>query len=76
VRLSLDARCQPARTPTTFQARSTMLELRRFRSDVHAVALRAGLSEPVYELVVAEMMRRGLPPEREAVDRVAREVSG
>lgn len=71
VRLSLDARCQPARTPTTFQARSTMLELRRFRSDVHALALAAGLSEPVFEQVVAEMMKHGLPAERAAVERVA-----
>jgi 1-deoxypentalenic acid 11beta-hydroxylase len=75
VRLSLDARCQPARTPTTFQARSTMLELRRFRSDVHAASLQAGLSEALFELVVAEMMKRGLPAEREAVERVARDLS-
>ena len=75
VRLSLDARCQPVRTPATFQARHTMLELRHFRSDVHAVAQQVGLSEPVYELVVAEMMKRGLPPERETVERVAHDVS-
>ncbi|MDX6631215.1 MAG: 1-deoxypentalenic acid 11beta-hydroxylase [Gaiellales bacterium] len=74
VRLSLDARCQPARTPRTFQARSTMLELRRFRSDVHAVAIEVGLSEPVFERVVAEMMKRGLPAAREAVERVADEL--
>lgn len=74
VRLSLDARCQPARTPTTFQARSTMLELRRFRADVHAVAQQAGLSEPVFEHVLGEMMKRGLPAERAAVERVAAEV--
>ena len=31
VRLSLDARCQPSRTPITFQAGHTMLEQRQFR---------------------------------------------
>jgi 1-deoxypentalenic acid 11beta-hydroxylase len=75
VRLSLDARCQPARTPTTFQARSTMLELRRFRAAVHAYAQETGLSEPTYELVVAEMMKRGLPADPETVERVAQAVS-
>lgn len=76
VRLSLDARCQPASTPTTFQARSTMLELRRFRAAVQAIALEAQLSGPVFELVLAEMMKRGLPAERAAVERVAQEVGG
>jgi 1-deoxypentalenic acid 11beta-hydroxylase len=75
VRLSLDVRCQPARTPTTFQARSTMLELRRFRSDVHALAQQLGRPESVYELVVAEMMKRGLPADRETVESVAHDVS-
>jgi len=74
VRLSLDARCQPARTPVTFQAGHTMLEQRQFRADVQAVARQAGLSEPVFELVVVEMMKQGLPADRETVERVARDV--
>ena len=74
VRLSLDARCQPARTPVTFQAGHTMLEQRQFRADVHAVARQAGLCEPVFEIVVVEMMKRGLPADRETVERVARDV--
>jgi 1-deoxypentalenic acid 11beta-hydroxylase len=75
VRLSLDARCQPARTPTTFQARSTMLEMRQFRADVQAAAQQLGLSEPVYEVVIAEMMKQGLPADRATVDRVAKAMS-
>jgi 1-deoxypentalenic acid 11beta-hydroxylase len=75
VRLSLDARCQPARTPTTFQARSTMLEMRQFRADVQAAAQQLGLSEPVYEFVIAEMMKQGLPADRATVDRVAKAMS-
>ena len=75
VRLSLDARCQPARTPTTFQARSTMLELRRFRADVLAAAEQVGLSESAFEGVIAEMMKRSLPADRETVERVARDMS-
>ena len=46
VRLSLDARCQPATTPVTFQAGHTMLELRQFRADVHAVAQRPACPNP------------------------------
>jgi len=75
VRLSLDARCQPASTPTTFQARSTMLEMRRFRFDVLATARQLGLSEPVCELVIAEMMRQSLPADVDNVEHVAKAVS-
>jgi 1-deoxypentalenic acid 11beta-hydroxylase len=74
VRLSLDARCQPSRTPITFQAGHTMLEQRQFRADVQALAGQAGLSGPVFELVVVEMMKLGLPANRETVERVAHDV--
>ena len=73
MRLSLDARGQPARTPTPFRA-STTLELRRFRFDVLAVAQQVGLSLPVAELVVAELMKQGLPADRDSVELVARTV--
>ncbi len=75
VRLSLDARCQPSRTPITFQAAHTMLEQRQFRADVQALARQADLPDPVFELVVVEMMKRGLPADRETVERVARDVA-
>src|SRR5262249_61587297 len=35
IRLSLDARCQPARTPRTWQAETSILEQRQFRKDVN-----------------------------------------
>lgn len=74
VRLSLDVRCQPARRPLNFQARTSMQEQSQYRADVKAVAASVGLDEPTFERVVITMMQHGYPVDRATVERVAASV--
>ena len=74
VRLSLDARCQPAATPRTWQAEKTMLEQRRYREEVKRLAAEEGASEELFEAVIIEMMKRGVAVEREGVRAVMAEL--
>jgi len=67
VRLSLDARCQPATTPTTWQAERTIAEQRQFRQDVRRMALEEGATEEQFEAAIIDMMKRGCAPERALV---------
>ncbi|HUE14272.1 MAG TPA: phytanoyl-CoA dioxygenase family protein [Planctomycetaceae bacterium] len=76
VRLSLDARCQPKRTPRTWQAEKTIPELRRYRNDVKRIATEERASEELFEAVVIEMMRRGLDAERGPVQAVMDDLGG
>jgi hypothetical protein len=75
IRLSIDTRAQPARAPRTFQLERTILELRRYRSDVQRAATAAGASEAVFEAVLIEMMKRGAPAEPAAVAAVMAELA-
>ncbi len=74
VRLSLDVRCQPARRPLNFQARTTILEQAQYRADVKAVAAEVGLDEPTFEIVVNHMLQLGQPADRATVELVASSV--
>ncbi len=67
IRLSLDARCQPATTLRTWQAEKTILEQRRYRREVQRIALEEGATEEQFEALIIEMMKRGCPPERAQV---------
>jgi 1-deoxypentalenic acid 11beta-hydroxylase len=67
IRLSLDARCQPATTPTTWQAEQTILEQRHYRQEVRRIAFEAGATDEQFEAVIIEMMKRGCQPERAQV---------
>jgi hypothetical protein len=64
IRLSLDARCQPATTPATWQAERTILEQRQYREKVQRLAMELGASRQQFEVVIIEMMKRGCQPER------------
>jgi hypothetical protein len=70
IRLSLDARCQPATTPVTWQAERTILEQRLYRQEVRRIALEEGATEEQFEAAIIEMMRRGCAPEREQVQKL------
>lgn len=70
VRLSIDTRAQPASTPRTFQMTRTIPEQRRYRQDVHALAMREGATQSLFEAVVIEMMKRDLDATRENVRHV------
>ena len=59
IRLSLDARFQSSSIPRTWQSHKTILELRQCRS----IAMEQGASEPVFEALLIEMMKRGLEAE-------------
>jgi hypothetical protein len=74
VRLSLDTRCQPRRTPPSWQAEKTIPEQRQYRQDVKRIATEEGASEALFEAVVIEMMRRGSEPHKEAVRALMAEI--
>jgi 1-deoxypentalenic acid 11beta-hydroxylase len=76
VRLSLDARCQPKTTPRTWQAEKTIPELRQYREDVKRLATEEGAREEFFEVVVIELMKRGLDAERKSVQAVMAELGG
>jgi 1-deoxypentalenic acid 11beta-hydroxylase len=64
IRLSLDARCQPAATPRTWQAEKTIREQRQYRQEVRRLALEEGATEEQFEALIIEMMKRGSLAER------------
>ncbi|HZQ06140.1 MAG TPA: phytanoyl-CoA dioxygenase family protein [Anaerolineae bacterium] len=74
VRLSIDTRAQPADVPRTFQMAKTIPEQRNYRKEVQRLAREEGASEALFELVVIEMMKRDLPPERENVKQLMSEL--
>lgn len=74
VRLSIDTRAQPATTPRTFQMTRTIPEQRRYREEVHDVAMRGGATQPLFEAVVIEMMKRDLDATSENVLQVMTEL--
>ncbi|HLJ11713.1 MAG TPA: phytanoyl-CoA dioxygenase family protein [Planctomycetaceae bacterium] len=74
IRLSLDARCQPSAIPITWQAEQTIPGLRQYRKDVQRITIEESASEPLFEAVVIEMMKRGWPPEREQIRAVMAEL--
>jgi glutamate-1-semialdehyde aminotransferase len=74
VRLSLDARVQPARAPRTWQATHSMLEMRALRARARAVADAAALTDELFERVFVEMPKRGVPAEREPMLALAAEL--
>jgi 1-deoxypentalenic acid 11beta-hydroxylase len=74
VRLSLDARCQPAATPRMWQAEKTIPEQRRFREEVQRLAAEEGAGEELFEAVIIEMMKRGTAAERDGVRAVMAEL--
>jgi len=76
VRLSIDTRAQPADVPRTFQMAKTIPEQRNYRKEVQRLAREEGASEALFEVVVIEMMKRDLPPERENVKQLILEASG
>jgi len=71
IRLSLDTRYQPLSALRSWQAEKTILELRCYRSDVHAIALAEGISEELFETVLIEMMKLGLEAKKENVRSLA-----
>ncbi len=75
VRLSVDTRAQPATTPRTFQMANTIPEQRQYRQAVQRLALDAGASQPLFEAVVIEMMKRDLKPTPETVTGLMSELS-
>lgn len=70
VRLSIDTRAQPAGTPRTFQMTRAIPEQRNYRVQVQALATQEGASQPLFEAVVIEMMKRDLDANRENVRQV------
>jgi 1-deoxypentalenic acid 11beta-hydroxylase len=76
VRLSIDTRAQPATTPRTFQMANTIPQQRSYRVKVQQLSLEEGASQPLFEAVVIEMMKRDLKPDRENVRAVMAELGG
>ena len=74
VRLSIDTPAQPASTPRTFQMTRTIAEQRGYRTQVHALAMQEGASQPLFEAVVIEMMKRDLDATPENVREVMTEL--
>jgi len=74
IRLSIDTRAQPAKSPRTFQLERTILELRQYRKEVQRIATEVGASELVFEAALVEMMKRGAPAERKSVEAIIAEL--
>jgi ectoine hydroxylase-related dioxygenase (phytanoyl-CoA dioxygenase family) len=74
IRLSIDTRAQPATTPRTFQMANTIPAQRWFRKEVSRLAQSEGASQALTEVVIIEMMKRDLPPDRPNVKLVMQEV--
>ncbi len=75
VRLSRDARVQPARTPKTWQSTHTILESRELRARARALCEAEGASSEEFETLIAEMMRRGVDTD-EAARHLLSELAG
>jgi len=67
VRLSIDSRGQPASAHRTFQMEVDMLTLRQYRKDAQRIAFAEGASEPQFEKMIIEMMKRHTPAESSAI---------
>jgi 1-deoxypentalenic acid 11beta-hydroxylase len=76
IRLSLDARCQPATTPTTWQAERTIPEQRHYRQEVRRLALEEGATEEQFEAAIIEMMKRGCDPDRAQIQALLNSARG
>ncbi len=70
IRLSMDTRAQPAAAPRTLQIEKSILELREYRREVQRIATEEGADEAFFEVVLIEMMKRGLKPERASIKTV------
>ncbi len=70
IRLSMDTRAQPAAAPRTLQIEKSILELREYRREVQRIATEEGADEAFFEVVLIEMMKRGLKPERDSIKTV------
>jgi 1-deoxypentalenic acid 11beta-hydroxylase len=74
VRLSVDARAQPATTPRSFQASNSIPELRHHRVEVQRLATEEGASREEFEVIVLHMIKNGLRPERTLIKRLHQQV--
>ena len=70
VRLSFDGRCQPATAPRTWQAERSILEARNFRETAQRIAKEEGVDDELFEVLIIELMRQGLEPEKETIKSV------
>jgi len=75
IRLSLNTLCQHERAPRIWQAEQTIPQLRQYRKDLQGLADEEGASEQLFEVLHIEMMKRGLPVEREEVRKLMSELS-
>ena len=63
IRLSLDVRMQPATMERNWQALHSIPEARRLRATASEIAAALGVGDDDFEVVIAEMMKRGVAPE-------------
>ena len=75
IRLSLNTLCQQERAPRIWQAEQTIPQLRQYRKDLQRLAYEEGASDQLFEVLHIEMMKRGLPVEREEVRKLMSELS-
>jgi hypothetical protein len=75
IRLSIDGRFQPLAMPRTWQSEQTILGMREYRKAVQRLAMAEGATEPVFESLLIEMMKRGLDAEAENVRALMAELS-
>ena len=61
--------------PRTWQSEQTILGMREYRKAVQRIAADEGASEPVFEALLIEMMKRGLDAEAGNVRTVMMELS-
>jgi 1-deoxypentalenic acid 11beta-hydroxylase len=74
VRLSIDARAQPASTPRSLQAQTTLLEQRKHRTEVEALAKEEGADREEFEAIVLRMLTNGADADRETVRSILSEL--
>jgi len=67
-------RYQPLSEPRTWQAKQTILDLRRDRRRVRDIAFAEGASDPLFESLLIEMMKQGLDAEKEKVRTVMQQM--
>jgi ectoine hydroxylase-related dioxygenase (phytanoyl-CoA dioxygenase family) len=65
VRLSLATRWTPETAPRIAQLETDLRAQKQLREAVKQIATEAGASEALFERLILEMMKRGLPAERE-----------
>jgi hypothetical protein len=74
IRLSFDTRCQPVSIARTWQSQTTIPEQRQYRVDVQRIATEEGATEPLFEVLIIEMMRRGAPVDRSVIKTLIQEL--